>query len=199
AVGSLDTHDSLTLGSLWRLAGVVRVFALAGEPLHRGHRCMHGDCRTDGSGRHHADLVGVLLDAELLDVGETVVERTLVPESVFRAADAAMARLDREGNAAIPAHGRAGVVGGRAFAAHLVETIALARRLVVPLLDELAGVEMRPPVALVVDALRVKHLWPALTVELGQFAESGDEGDGASHHFGDRGASRHLDNRLVGD
>jgi hypothetical protein len=61
------------------------------------------------------------------DVGEAVVERALVPEAVFGAADAAVAGLDGEGHAAVPAHGGAGVVGGGALAAHLVEAVALAR------------------------------------------------------------------------
>ena len=67
-----------------------------------------------------------------LIVGQPVVERALVPEGVLRAADAAVAGLDRERDAVVPAHGRAGVVGGRALAAHLVEAVALARALVVP-------------------------------------------------------------------
>ena len=156
------------------------------------------------AGAHHgrgdqADLVGVGLDAELVDVVEALVERPLVPETVLRTADAAVARLDREGHAVVPAHGGAGVVGGRPLAAHLVEAEALARVLVVPLLDELAGVEMRAAVAFVVDALRIEHLRPALAVEFGQPAEGVDEGDDAGHDLGDRRAARHLDDRLVGD
>ena len=55
-------------------------------------------------------------DAGHLDRRQVVVERALVPEVVFRAADAAVARLDREAEPLVPANGRAGVVGHRKFA-----------------------------------------------------------------------------------
>ena len=99
----------------------------------------------------------------------------------------------------VPAHRRAGVVGDRALAADLVEAVAHARAGVVELLDELAGVEVRPAIALVVHALAVEHLRPALRVEVGQPVEGQDVGDDAGHHLGDRRAARHLDDRLVGD
>src|SRR5690349_24499409 len=114
---------------------------------------MGGDAGADGRGDRAADLVGVRLDPELLDVGQAVIERAVVPEAVFGAADAAMAGLDREGHAAVPPCGRAGVVGRRTLTAHLIEAIALLGLLVVPLLDELTGVEMGPAVAFSVDAL----------------------------------------------
>lgn len=47
-----------------------------------------GGAQDDGRGA--ADLVGVRFDAELVDVGQAVVERPLVPEAVLRAADAAV-------------------------------------------------------------------------------------------------------------
>src|SRR4051794_22411954 len=103
---------------------------------------MGGDAGADYAGDRAADLVGICLDPELLDVGQAVIERAVVPEAVFGAADAAMAGLDREGHAAVPSCGRAGIVGRRTLAAHLVEAIAFLGLLVVPLLDELAGVEM---------------------------------------------------------
>src|SRR5512136_982206 len=152
--------------------------------------------RADDAYCGHADLIGVFLHAELMDGRKTLVERALVPESFFRTTDAAMAGLDRERNAAVPAHRRAGVVGRRSLAAHLVEAIALARRLVVPFLDELARVEMRAAVAFVVDALRIKHLRPTLTIKLGQLPEGRDVSHDAGHDFRDRRAARHLDDGL---
>jgi len=68
--------------------------------------------------------------------------------------------------------------------------------LVVELLDELAGVEVRTPVALVVDALAVEHLRPALAVEF-RHAEGQQVGHDAGHHFRDRRAARDLDHRLA--
>ena len=55
------------------------------------------------------------------------------------------------------------------------------------------------PIALVVHALAVEHLRPALRVEVGQAVEGEDVGDDAGHHLGDRRTARHLDDRLVGD
>src|SRR4051812_35819036 len=145
---------------------------------------MGGDAGADDPGDRAADLVGVRLDPELLDVGQAVIERAIVPEAVFGAADAAVAGLDREGYAAVPPRGRAGVVGGRTLAAHLVEAIALLGLLVVPLLDELAGVEMGAAVALVMDALAVEHLRPALAVQLGDLVEGQDIADDSGHDLG---------------
>jgi hypothetical protein len=73
------------------------------------------------------------------------------------------------------------------------------RALVVEGLDELAGVEVRPAVALVVDALAVEHLRAALAVQLGDLVEGQHVGDHAGHHLGDRRAAGHLDDGLVGD
>src|SRR5208282_4199457 len=110
---------------------------------------MCGNRGANGAGGDRSHPVGVRFDAELIDAGETVVEGAIIPEAVLGAAHAAMAGLDREGQAAVPAHGGAGVIGRRPFAAHLVEAVAFAGAFVVPCLDELAGIEMRAPIALV--------------------------------------------------
>src|SRR3954471_13629677 len=81
----------------------------------------------------------------------------------------------------------------------LIEAIAFLGLLVVPLLDELAGVEMGPAVAFVVDALAVEHLGPALAVQLRHLVEGQDIADDAGHDLGDRRAARHLDDGLVED
>src|SRR5512147_2217075 len=107
--------------------------------LDRADRRMRGHRRAHHARGRAAGLVGVRLDAEGVDTGQAVVERALVPEAFLAAADAAVAAADREAGAAVPARGRAGVVGGRSLAADLVEAVALARAFVVPVLDELAG------------------------------------------------------------
>src|SRR3954447_14027322 len=160
---------------------------------------MGGDAGADDAGGRAADLVGVGLDPELLDVGQAVIERAVVPEAVFGAADAAMARLDREGHANVPPCGRAGIVGRRTLAAHLIETIALLGLLVVPLLNELAGVEMGAAIAFVMDALAVEHLGTALAVQFRDLVEGQDIADDSGHDLGDRRAARHLDDGLVED
>ena len=75
-----------------------------------------------------ADLVGRGLDAEARERRQVLVERAVVPELGLAAADAAVARLDRVADAAVPAHHAAGVVGDRAAAAHLVEAVAALAR-----------------------------------------------------------------------
>src|SRR5574343_375241 len=95
-----------------RLVAVV----LGRDALEHADRGMCGHRRADHAGGRAADLVGIGLDAELVDVGQAVVERTLVPEAVLAAADAAVAGLDRETGALVPLHRGAGVVGGGALA-----------------------------------------------------------------------------------
>jgi hypothetical protein len=57
---------------------------------------MCGDGQPNRAGSGHADLIGVLLDAELLDGREPIVKRTFVPKAVFGAAEAAVALLNGE-------------------------------------------------------------------------------------------------------
>ena len=120
---------------------------------------MNRDRTTNDTRGGEAYLVGIGFNPELVDAGQPVVEGTLVPETLFGTADAAVARLDGEARPLVPADGRACIVGRRAFAAHLVEAVALARVVVVPMLDELAGIEMRASIAFVVNALAVEHGW----------------------------------------
>src|SRR5210317_519329 len=102
-------------------------------------RCDRVRCNADGrcARKRAADRVGrrfhVARDTE---VGDRAVETALVPEVVFGAAEAAVARLDRPRQAAVPFDRRAGVVRGRALAADLVQAVALASAFVVELLDE---------------------------------------------------------------
>src|SRR3954452_19383365 len=77
---------------------------LGGKPLHRGDAGMDGHTRANNPGHSAADHVGIGLHSELIDGGQTVVERALVPEPVFRAANTTVAGLDRERDAVIPTH-----------------------------------------------------------------------------------------------
>ena len=63
----------------------------------------------------------------------------------------------------------------------------------------MASIEVAAAIAFVVDALAVKHLRTALTVEFGDAVESQHVGDDAGHHFGNRRATRHVDDRLAGN
>src|SRR4051812_8003682 len=64
---------------------------LGGKPLHGGEAGRAARARRHDSGDSTADEVGIGLDRELRHAGQAVVERALVPEPVFRAADAAVA------------------------------------------------------------------------------------------------------------
>ena len=78
-----------------------------------------------------------------------------VPEPGDRAADAAVAGLDRPARPVGEPDGRAVGEGLGALAAHLVEAPALLRPLVAPGHDELAELEVGAPLALVVDEAAV--------------------------------------------
>src|SRR5690349_11938595 len=121
---------------------------------------MRGNGGAGGGQRRETDPVGRALrarDARHLHRREVLVERAAVPEVLLGATDAAVAGLDREREALVPPRRGARVVRGGSLAADLVETVALARALVVELLDELARVEVRAAIAFVVHALAVEH------------------------------------------
>src|SRR6266508_4553444 len=111
--------------------------------------------RYAGGGAHRqrrADRIGVALHPEPRDVGEPAVERRhCVPEIPLGAAETRVAGADRPARAAVPHEDRTGRKRRRPFAADVVEAPALARRLVVERFDELAGVEVGAPRALVVN------------------------------------------------
>ena len=71
----------------------------------------------------------------------------------------------------VPLHHRAGVVGDRPLAAHLVKAISLARVLVVPRLDKQAGIVVGAAIAGVVNAAAVELLGPAVVVERRNLAQ----------------------------
>ncbi len=112
---------------------------------------------------HPADLLGRRLHAEARHVGQPFVERRLVvPEVMRRARDAAVTGLHRPAGAAVPPDRRAVERRLRPLAAHLVEAPAIAGALVIPLLDEAAGVVVRAPLALVVDHVAVGEQRPVV-------------------------------------
>src|SRR5574343_689540 len=144
--------------------------------------------RTHGAGSGLADAVCVRFGAKRRDAGHTVIEAALVPEAIFGTADTAVTGLHRPADAAVPAHGRTGVVGGRTLAAHLVQAVPLARPLVIPGFGKLAGIEITAAIAFVVNALAIEHLRAALAIQLRNTVEGQHVGDDTGHHFGNRRA-----------
>ena len=152
---------------------------------------------TDRPGSDQANLVGVGFHAKHIEFGNSVIERALVPEGFLGTADATMTGLDGEGNPVIPFDCRASIVGGGSFAAHFIKAIAFAGGLVIPLLDKLAGIEMRSSITFVVDALTVEHFRTALSVKVGKLVEGQHIGDDRRHDFGDGRATGDFDDQLV--
>src|ERR1017187_1638168 len=128
-----------------------------------------------------------------------MVERPVVPEVFFRAANAWVAAADGEAHAIIPFYSGTGIVSGGPAATHFIKAPALARAVIVPCFHKLAGIEERATVALVVDALAVEHPGAAVAIELGQLIESENVGEDAGHNFRDGRAARHIDNGFVGN
>src|ERR1035437_10607233 len=119
----------------------------------QGGRCRHQ------AGETKPDRIDPLADIEADNIGEPPVERRhRVPEIRLGAANAGMTAADRPVSAFVPAHNRAILRRRRPFAPHLVKAVALTMRLVAPGFDILAGLEMRAPLAIVVDRFAVsKH------------------------------------------
>ena len=102
------------------------------------------------------DLFGGGVEPQPRHVREPVVEGGHgVPEGRFGAPDAAVTRPDGPVRGVVPLDGRAVVVAAGALASQPVQAPTLAVSLVAPLDGELAGVEMSPPWAVVVDAVAV--------------------------------------------
>ena len=134
--------------------------------LAEGHDAVGGEGRAHADRGPEPDLVDARADAEAGHARQVLVEgRHLVPEVRLGAADAGVAAADRPVGALVPADVRAVLEGDRALAAHLVEAVAGAVALVAPGLDVLAGVEVRAPLAVVVDRLAVGEQRPAARVE----------------------------------
>src|SRR5450830_7091 len=157
-----------------------------GNHSHTCHTCY---CSTN--------FIGIGFNTEMIDISHAVVEAAFIPKAFFRTADTAVARLNRKGNAAVPAHSRTSVVSSRPLAAHLVQAETFASGIIVPFFNELASVEMRTAIALIVNALSVEHFWPALSIQFWQAVESQHVCDDTSHDFGDRWTARYLDNGLI--
>ena len=159
-----------------------------------------GTNANDGGGTEDfADRIGSGINAGNHDVRESLVERTVVPETGFAAANATVARADGEGNAVVPFEVGAGIVGCWTAATHFVEAPALASAVVVPGLDELAGIEEGAAVAFIVNALAIEHLRAADAIKFGQGVEGEDVGEDAGHDLGDGRAAGHIDDGLVRD
>ena len=129
----------------------------------RNRRVCRGSHTDNGCGSA-TDPVSICFNTKLMDIRQAVVKTALVPETVLGATDTRMACLNREGQTAIPANRGTGVIRGRPLTTHLVQAITLARGFIIKSLDKLPGIEMRPSITLVVNALAVKHQRPPLAI-----------------------------------
>ena len=112
-------------------------------------------CRRE-AGQAEPDRVDPAADIEAGDVGEPLIERRhRVPEIRLGATDAGMTTSDRPVGTFVPPHDRTVLRRCRPFASHLVKAVAVAMRLVAPGFHVLPGIEMRAPLAIVVDSLAV--------------------------------------------
>ena len=160
---------------------------------------MSSDSDDGSRAQDRADFVGCGVDSGNHDVGKPLIKRAIVPEVGFAAADAGVAGADGERNAVVPLDGGTRVVRCWPAAAHLIQAPALASPVIVPSLDELASIEERAPVALVVNALPIKHFWTANAIEFRQRVEREDVGKNSSHDLGDWRAAGNIDDGLIGD
>ena len=123
---------------------------------HDFANAMQRRSRRDQTGETKTDRVDPCADIEAGDIREPLVERRhRVPEIRLGAANARVAASDRPVGAFVPAHDRTVLRRRRPFASHFVEAVALAMRLIAPGFYILAGVEMRAPLAIVVDGLAI--------------------------------------------
>src|SRR5450755_341830 len=163
---------------------------------------MRGHQGGDSHDQADADRLSGRVGTEPGHVGEPTVERARVrPEVVRRAADAGPAGLHRPAGPVVPAHVRTVVSSDRALAAHLVQAITLAVALIAPRLDEQPRVEVRAPLALVVDQVPVGEQRPVVLIERGHLVERQimhEHGDRvhrvvrAPAEVHDRGAGHHV-------
>ena len=106
-----------------------------------------------------------------------------------------MARHDRPAGSLVVADGGAVVEGLRPLAAELVEAVALAVSGVVEILGILAGVEVGPALAVVVDPLAVGEQRAVQAVDGRQLAEGEEVDDGGGEVVGVEGAAGEVDDR----
>ena len=139
------------------------------------------------------------MSTHLRNIDHAAVERTAIPETIFRTAQAAVTRLDWKRNAIIPACGGTGVIGGRPFAAHFVQAVTFAGSVIIPTLDELSGVEVGAAIAFIVDSLTIEHQRTAHSVDIWQAIKGHHVSNDGAHHIRDRRAARYFDNGFVGD
>src|ERR1035441_984022 len=126
-----------------------------------------------------------------------LVERAVVPEARLTAANASVARLDGIAGALVPLHHRAGLVGHRTLAAHLVEAISLSRVLIVKGLDKQPCIVIGPPIAGVMYAPAIEFLRPSLAIQCRNLPEHQQVSHHSHHYVGNWRAAGHVDHRLV--
>src|SRR5690349_8273328 len=127
---------------------------------HHTRNKMRPNAQDGGSCQRRAHPIGACFDARHRNVRQPLIERPVVPEPRLAAANAPMPCCNRKRHAVVPAHSGTGVIRTRAAATHLVQAPSLARPIVIPRFDKLPRIKKWAPIALVVNALSVKHLRP---------------------------------------
>ena len=90
-------------------------------------------------------------------------------------------------------------IGFRTLAAELVEAEALTVAFVAELEREAPGIEMRAPLAVLVDQSAIGEFRPVLPIELGRPTEGEEIEDGREEIVGARRAARNIDHQLAGN
>ena len=73
--------------------------------FHRTNGSMGSNRCTYTTSNGSAYFISVRFDTELVNVSQTVIEGTFVPEAIFGTADTTVAGLNWEGRAFVPAYG----------------------------------------------------------------------------------------------
>src|ERR1035437_7092986 len=180
-----------------RFGYLVGVAAATDLRVYRG-RAVRGDSGGSPDRERGADRVRALFHREPADVRQSAVERGhRLPEVRLGAAEARMPGADGPARTAVPHEDGAGREGRRPLATRPVQAPALARPVIVERLDELAGVEVRTPRALVVDALAIREQRAPLAVDRGKPSKREIVHDGRGHDVADRRTTRDRDDRRV--
>ncbi len=139
------------------------------------------------------------MSTHLRNIDHAAVERTAIPETIFRTAQAAVTDwIGKETPSFQRVEERALWVDSP-FAAHFVQAVTFAGSVIIPTLDELSGVEVGAAIAFIVDSLTIEHQRTAHSVDIWQAIKGHHVSNDGAHHIRDRRAARYFDNGFVGD
>ena len=111
-----------------------------------GRDGMGGDSNTGGNAKANANFIGGGLDTKSREFRQPAVERAIVPEICFAAANAGVSRLDGETHTIVPFDHTTRIVGTGAFATNLIETVTSFGILIIERFDKQTGIEIRTAV-----------------------------------------------------